>query len=356
MIYLFLILITLSFAVLSVRTRKNKNLSYFFAVLSCLPPILVSGLRSYSVGTDTDGTYWDIYIKSLDNLHGIRDKGYGYLNHFLRIIYDDFTLILIITSAIICGLFFYRIYKSSASPIYSIFLFFATDFYFISMNMIREMIVIAITSFAFPLINDDRKNSKIKYFLLTILATSMHTSGLLMIPLYFVCKYIKEIKSVIILLITVLNFLFSRIIYIYIFRLVSSFPYISRYFAKYFYLRYANVDFSWFGFLIDASILFLLCFFYKRGFPEYKNLILGYTVATNIMLYSGLLPLVHRVVMHFTFLFIIYFPNITTTIKNQTNRKIVLFSVAVGFMVYMIVTTYIQGQEEVLPYSSILFR
>lgn len=362
MIYLLLIIFCVLMGLLSSRYKlvnvTGKEIK-IYKNLSLLAIVFIAGFRGYGVGTDTSGTYWDIFNIAKNNLSAIRDRGYGFINYIISKYNGSYSLVLIVVSLLIYGFVFSRIYKSSAIPWYSVFLFFSTDFFFISLNMIRQSIVVAIFIYALPMVHSDRKKEIVKYWILALLGISMHTSGILLIALFFLYRYIKLTpkKAVII---TICNVILYKVMTIVIIKLLFKISYIRKYFFWYFQSSYNNGQISLFGILIPFSVLVFWAFIYSKNVKaredsSVNDLGLSMLMASNLMIYSGSIPLIQRIAFYFTSQIIILLPTLFLYINLKKTRNIVKTGVFICYLIYMIITIFIQKQEGVLPYSNVLF-
>ena len=203
LIYLIVIILSVFFAFIAQNMRKQYNTSkkridhqayIIFSILSFLPVFLVSAYRGYSVGTDTSGTYYDIYQLVLNNIGGIRDVGYTFINKVAICLFHSYHGVLFLTSLIFCGLSFKSIFEESKYPMFSVLLFFTTNVYFISMNMIRQSIATTLFILAIPFI---KKKEFWKFLILILIATSIHSVSLIYIFLYFLLNKKIKIKNIV---------------------------------------------------------------------------------------------------------------------------------------------------------------
>ena len=85
-VYFILMCTTLFAGWIAVRSKKaaikeynlnNVGVYFIMIAITIIPCVLVSGLRGYHVGTDTSGTYYNIYLQVLSGkLSSVRDTGY----------------------------------------------------------------------------------------------------------------------------------------------------------------------------------------------------------------------------------------------------------------------------------------
>ncbi len=131
------------------------------------------GIYSY-MGTD--------YSFAFNEELSIQDYGFNLFMIFLNRINPDTQFVVIISSIIIYSCYFYIIGKYAQDLPLSLLLMMTLDL-ISSMNGIRQVMAGAITLLGLPFIRDKKP---IPYFLLVLLASTLHKSALVLIPLYFV--------------------------------------------------------------------------------------------------------------------------------------------------------------------------
>lgn len=363
MVYICLMCICVLFAILAKKFifyYKGNNRIYLFQLLSCVCVVFIAGFRGMNVGTDTSGTYFSIFKIAQVSLSSIRDYGFGLLNFISYKICNNYNFLLLLVSIIMYGLIFVRIYKSSEIPWFSVFLFFATDFFFISMNMVRQSIAIAIFVYIFPLIHSRKKIDIVITFIFIIVGILMHSSCVIIIPAYFVIKYFKLTPQKAVT-ITIINYLLYETFDKIIINLLFKSDYFRKFFAFYFESSYNTGKMAFWGLLIPITIGLFWAFLYYNSDCERRNNIylndlgLCMLISVNLMIYSGRIPLIERVAMYFTTQVIILIPNTVGIIKKHTNQVIFKIVIIVSYFIYMWITIFLQGQESVLPYTNILF-
>ncbi|WP_455719405.1 EpsG family protein [Agathobacter sp.] len=362
MVYIVLIFICVILAILASKYvfyySDNKKI-YLFQFLSLCCVVFIAGFRGINVGTDTSGTYLEIYKIAQVNLGSIRDFGYGVLNLVSYKIWNNYNFLLLIVSIIMYSLIFIRIYKSSEIPWFSVFLFFTTNFFFVSMNMVRQSISIAIFVYIFPMIHSRKKSDIVKTWILILVGILMHSSSIIIIPAYFVIRYFKLTPKRA-LLITILNCLFYGTFDKIVITLLYRVSYFRKYFAWYFNSSYNSGKISVWGILIPLTIgIFWVFLYYSNSESRdklcFNDLGLCMLIAVNLMLYSGKIPLIDRIALYFTSQVIILIPNTVGEIKNRKNQFIFKIIILTSYFSYMYITIFLQRQEGVLPYTNILF-
>lgn len=359
MIYIFLIVFCTSIAYIDTNYKiigmrgKKSNFAKIVIIALCS---LVAGMRGMSVGADTGGTYLDIYQIAQENFYLIRDKGYAALNLIAYHLFHQYNGVLFLSALITYALAFWRIFQSSKTPWYSVFLFFSTDFFFISMNMVRQSIVVAIFIFILPYTHSEEPLKKLAYFWLVCIGATIHTTGLILLPFYFVFRYIKVTPKRA-CVITVINFMLCKKMIKIIIKILFLSQYFRSKFGWYFSSIYNSGEIGIFGVLMQVAIVLFACVFYNDNrSAEYNDVMLCALIAGNLAIYAGGIPLIGRIAYYFSAQEMVYIPCIFASIKNNKNRDIMKITVMICYTAYMLITIYIQGQENVLPYIMMSFK
>lgn len=332
----------------SIHLNKSKNFIYkFFAFASFLPLFLVSAFR-YNVGTD----YFDRYVMGLVYVKSGNQKvyeiGFRILNQLILVFTDKYIWIFIITSFLFCAFVYKAIYEQSNDIYFSIILLVITNAYFISLNAVRQSICIGIFLYAIKYI---KSNSIKKYMICIGIASTIHLSSLVYIPVYFLGKL--KVKINIHIVILTLIIIFSPFISKFFIYIIYNTKY-----AFYFSTSFNSGKISFWKLLINVSVL-LLCYILYNKCKNNKD----YIIFTNLqflsvmlLMLSNYIPLIDRIVMYFTFSQIIFLPNLVRLIKQYWTRHITKICIIVFYAIYMVNTIVLKGYEQVLPYQNILMK
>lgn len=180
------------FALILSKARINKRKAAFILLMVLW---LLMAIRSIYMGiSDTSGVYLSAFLKC---------KSYSLNRAISESIFINEPLMTFITwicSKILsyqfflalCSLFtissFYRfISKNTIKPIYGGIVFFAL-LYFYESYLIKQMMALAVVLFAFDAL---REKKVVKYIIFIGIAGLIHKSAFILIPVYFICKYIK---------------------------------------------------------------------------------------------------------------------------------------------------------------------
>lgn len=208
--------ILLSFCCLAIafnlKQRHNLFTFYFFLSLSALFLILLSGLRSYHVGTDS-GTYaikfqlFTEFNTVIDKWNNGSEAGFAFLNYLAHFFSNNYISIYILNAFIVTYCYFYGILKLSTYPALSIITLILIGPFLFHLNGARQGIALSIFFISFIFLRD--KNF-IKYFISILVGALFHKTILLTIPLYFLFTRKLTFKKY---LIVVLCFVFLLVIF-----------------------------------------------------------------------------------------------------------------------------------------------
>lgn len=362
-VYFILMCTTLFAGWIAVRSKKaaikeynlnNVGVYFIMIAITIIPCVLVSGLRGYHVGTDTSGTYYNIYLQVLSGkLSSVRDTGYAFINWFAIQFNSSYTSVLIVTSFLSIGLVIIAIFRDSANPMMSLILFFTTNMFFLSMNAVRQSIATAIFIMAIPYIRDRKPK---RYFLMIFLAAMVHIIAIIYIPIYFITKVKLNPKRVMVLGTIVV--VFGNMLGILANYLLTKVTLFSRYFSWYLNSEFNSKETNWFSLMVELGIVVLLLIVYKRAKAdeEYNILLWLHFMAIVLLMLSSRIPQAQRLSWLFSFSTVVYLPKMFGYIKGKDNRKIIAFTVNAAFFIYMIITVFIRGYHEVVPYNSVILN
>lgn len=119
---------------------------------------------------------------------GDREYLYGCLTYFLRQMTDKPQILIYIGAVISCVPVIYILYRYSFSYELGIFLFVATTYYTFSFNGMRQYMAAGILIFGAKYMFSQDKRSWLKYALIVVLASAVHSSAIIMLPIYFIVR------------------------------------------------------------------------------------------------------------------------------------------------------------------------
>ena len=168
---------------------------------------LVSGFK-YETGVDwfayeylIDSSYpidkafvngrWDLVFPTLD-------VGYSFLNSLIKSLGGGIQILIFISSLVSIGLLKKNVEKYSPLPIFSLLVYYTFFFFIFDLSGLRQGL--AIQLFFFSLRYLEKKNF-LKYILTILLATSVHWTSILLVPMYFILNRKASIRNVVIVII-----------------------------------------------------------------------------------------------------------------------------------------------------------
>jgi len=140
----------------NVRKTIGKKIFLIYATIQLT---LLCGLRHYSVGIDTKN-YINIYFETIKRVpldknffvRYNRETGYYLFTKIVSLFTDNYTWLLLIISIIIISLVSITVYKYSADPVLSIFVFITLRPYAFMFTGIRQSIALGICFFSYTIV------------------------------------------------------------------------------------------------------------------------------------------------------------------------------------------------------------
>jgi transmembrane protein EpsG len=170
-------------------TRNNFKIEYFFSVLLIS---FIVGFR-YDVGND-----WAGYVSDFNNIKtntflAFEDQYYEFAFFYINKIISGLGLSYHWMFFSISFISWYFLYKSLPNKLIPLFIFFIfiTEYFFWSMNGIRQFVALAIWTYSIRFII---KREKYYYFLFLFIASLFHTSAIILTFFYFLkLKYNRKL-------------------------------------------------------------------------------------------------------------------------------------------------------------------
>lgn len=342
------------------KNKKSKKIVINFKVMcwyiSEIILIIVAAIR-YDVGKDYMYTYVPYFNGILTgNINENIEIGFYLLNKLIQIFTRDYAWIFIVCSVI----FFHYIYKAireqSPIPTLSVFLLVGTTYYFIFLNTMRQMIAISIFLYAIKFIKE--RNFK-KYLIYMLIAMSIHTSSVILIPIYFIYGVrLNTEKTILILFLSIiLKPVFTNILL----KILE--------FTKYNMYVDSRFDTNSTGYIVIAINVCVLLFsviYYRRKkefskeednvSKEYSFYSILQLISTIIAIYDGSLPLLNRIRWGTGISIIILIPMIIKQEHNKNTRIIYVFMIVLLYSIYFLYTIGVKNANSVLPYLTIFQR
>lgn len=305
--------------------RKKKLVEKMLLVFLFIYFFVLAIGRDYVVGTDMGNYIRRYYLvttygwKDLYTMHQRWGFEYGYLiaTKLMSMISMDPRFYIICTGGFITISFQIAIKRWSKSPCVSWSLLNLLMFYPTAFNLIRMFTAIGIILFAIPYI---KHRKFIKFMLLTLLATSFHTTAILFFPLYWLVN----------IRLTKITLIWSTVccLALYIFS-SKVLVLLLRFFATYYSTRYeSNIGSgSGLGMLILLISIFTYSYFYK-DFMDYDDeyndiwmhMLLG-AIFLNMLTFN--LMIAGRLMWYLKIALVFLIPNMISSVRIRIKSALV---------------------------------
>ncbi|WP_318617953.1 EpsG family protein [Sporosarcina sp. YIM B06819] len=192
---------------------KLKKWNLWYAGMAAVALSLVMGLRHYSVGIDIAG-YLNVY-NSINpylslNLFNYDEWGYQIFIVILRNLGFGSQGYIIVTSIIISTSFALLFYRYSKNIFLSLFLHLSIGLFSMSMSGVRQTLAVCLILLAFHFII---KGNFIRYLITVFLASTLHNSALVFLPIYFLRNLkINKKMGIVLLLVTSSSLLYRKLL------------------------------------------------------------------------------------------------------------------------------------------------
>ena len=350
-IYFSIAVVTAFFAQVSVLKNLSKEVKKIFKILTVVVPSFFSGIR-YGIGTDYI-IYKNVFNEILNKVTITKRSEIGYvlLNKIIIFFTSDFQALLFIIALLTIGCVYSTLYrkKEKISVPFGMFAFMLM-YYQMTFNLSRQMLSAAIIMYAIKFLEENKKK---KYLIYTIIATSIHTSGIIGLPLVFLYKFLTEEKYrkkrlifYFVCLVAVCGY--SKILT----PIFSSIP------ALKYYLQYVSFSYEGIGIGILRYILLGIVpgiYLYKRMKDDkpimmmYAITILGFILWTNSYVSDYI---AYRISYIFLLNIVCVLGYYWKVMKNKKEIFINLFllSIIIFFWYY---DFFYLGSHETVPYTTI---
>lgn len=349
--------IFLPFFTLLISLIKNKKINGYVTAIPIIFAILLCSLRTIDVGEDT----YNYYMSFLNESNS--EPLFWAIRVFIKNSGLSFNTFLFVVSILIYSPLYYVITKKSENPAFSFFIFITfSDFFFVNtFNTLRFSIASSFILLGIYFL--DKGESK-KSILAFITALGFHYSSIIVIPIIYLCKFIKKINitfAIIAILISIcigfLSSLYSDILNL-AFTVLSNSD--SDSVDK--YLAYSTNDLdsglSPVGQIFTYclfSIVTWFCLFKKNKYKRHDEI----SLMLSVLFIGGLLAnalmgvlLAYRIVVYLLLPIIIVIPNSIIKIKNWAKIPIWAF---ICMRVYIYCSGFLyDSPANILPYNTVL--
>lgn len=316
--------------------------------------IMLTTLSVVRVGTGND--YW-VYRDNLLKIAGGHspvsyELGFVYMVKLIQTCFgiDSFRVTYAVMAIVTVSFSVKGIYDTSDWFAYSLFIFMANGFYFMSFSNMRYYFALAIAIYAMKYIFEEKY---IAFILWILVASLFHKTILLVIPVYLIAYFLKWNKKTLWLIPTGCAGLIAgkHIIRFLIFKIYP------------FYegdILYDNGKISWVNIAKCAAILIMCLIFYKDAIKENTKAAMFFNLnlfALMIYSFASYIPEVTRICYYMVVGQIFLIPEVFKGIKNKKLKCIFVVAVSLAYLGYFAMFL-IQGRNDgirILPYLSWIF-
>lgn len=304
-------------------------------------------LRWYGASTEVakKSTLEQAYAEYLNDYHHT-GKGFQLLERFLALLHADVQWFYFLTSFLVIGLIFSSIWIQSTRPVWAALFFIITANFFLAINVIAQYIAVAICVFACTFAE---KRKPIWFFLLVAIASTIHLSAIVFLPVYFLPKL--KIKPVWCAIAVIAALILSQFAYPVIKQLVL---WIAPKYENYISGWTGGAEFEWIFFGINCAVFALSTYYYPKGkdLPYYRLWYYLNVLAMIAMAFSGIVPWIKRVNYYYAAPHFLLIPMALGLEKNKT-RKIALHMITVVlFCAEIYVAIWKLNKHGTLPYMA----
>lgn len=326
LIYLIVNVILLSYSVLFLFPKNDEKETDMFCLVylfvTGLVLLLIAGFRG-DFTSDYKGyaDLFDLYNKF--SFTGIfksqfgQEIGYVLLNKIVGLFTKNSMYIMIVVSLIIIVLFFIQFKKYSTYIWLSVLMFVNVGAYYISFNIIRQIIAAAIIFSGSRFLYEKKPKN---YFIIIAVAALFHKSALIMIPFYFILNFKFNVKKL---------FLASTALFVSMTFLELILSIIQKFFYSYFKMgTYGMVGFSFKNVVLPLLVLiFVLVNYSKLDLSSPKiNVWVNAIVFYAFFSFMGLkIQMIQRIAEFFAPYILLLIPWVISRISSKELRVLTIY-------------------------------
>lgn len=202
MILMLSVLFSIYILCLFYRLLKDKERNIQAAYFLMLAVIIIIGVAAFRTNIgDTStyvGGYNDIAGKTLaEELEGKGDVGFYLITYYLYQISSNPQFMIFITAFVTQILYFKFFLQYRSYLDLQVYIYIASGSYFVTMNGIRQSLAAGIVVLSTKYIIENKFK---KFLIITLLATMIHQSAIIMIPIYFISRMKPWSKKIFIMI------------------------------------------------------------------------------------------------------------------------------------------------------------
>lgn len=344
-IYYTLILSFIFFAGKKQSIFRNKLFIYLYSI----PLIILSALRYARPGCDT-AIYLFWFGEICQGNNSLYEPGFNLLLKAISLITTNGRIMLLIINLIFFTLFFRFILKYSCCIWLSVFLFIGMEIFDQSMNLVRQLLALAIIVNSFDFLITKRY---IKFCLIIILASTFHFTAITFLVAPFL-QMIKLTQTKVLIYYTIIPILFILSSSVLTF-IMSELNIYSNYLNSSAFGIVEQPKLACILHLLINIMIFSFCYFF--GKKEKKSDI--NILMTKFLMVGGIFwalsvnfSTIGRAALYFDAFSIVLIPNILYSLKIKTNTTIIITILLVMFITKYFVIAYMRPEWfAIYPYE-----
>lgn len=370
-VYIIATLLSCGFAYLAVR-GGGRRLGWIIA--SALPLTIVAAAR-WDVGTDFMFLYhgqilsveWfrggggrelanALFARCADPLAKaqeawrcfcLEEAGYRWTVEGVVFCGGSIRAFMAVTSLLTGALVFTAVWRQCKSPVLAIYFYVATSNYFLSLNIVRQYLAIAVMLVAVEFVVKQRLWG---FVASVIVATLFHRSALLLLPIWFLprLKSARPYWGYVAIVIGLGCSFVARPL------LEAVLPTLNMgIYLKYFDTCFAKDGFEWFFFAINFAFLALGTWYYDRARATSRYFVVWYwmtVLGTVALAFSGTIPLMKRINFFFAGPQFLLLPEMFAAEENPKFRKWLTVLSVLAFAAETVIAVCVLNKNQPLPY------
>lgn len=351
-------------------TKQNRVRSTMMTVFCGTILALIMGLKSESVGNDTENyVYFFKRIGSMSSWTDLESRfetGYQIYSKIIGKIFNNYQYLFIITAIVCMVCVGVCICKYSANAAYSFFLFVGLRIFYFFLSGLRQSIAVSIVMIAFIMLQEKKY---VRFVLLVLLATTFHTSAFIFLLAWPISRMRLSGKGI---LITGIGILGVYVLFAELLSLILGL--LPSYYAH--YLTTSAFDAGNLANYLDFAIkmaFLVLAYLMNYGSRERQKAIsdnqrAGKNAAKTIpiqdtyiyfMIISAGLSLVatrasmlDRLEQYYWIFAVISIPDILAKIEKRKNKVIVITAVTILIVAYNLLLLWLRPEwNMIVPYK-----
>lgn len=316
----------------------------------CLVFILLAFISAIRDGIGIDYTSYLMHISNIQ--HGFpnyMEIGFKQLCVWLSYIDSNPRFVLVVVSILTCFFYIKAIWDQSEDITTSIFIFLSWGYYFLTFNTVRNYLALAIVLYAIKFLNKEGKKYNILFSILVVIASSIHKSALICLPMYFWAKKELKPKHVLVLLgIVATAFLLKGPVRNLVFMIYPG----------YLDSAYDTGRISWLNVIKEVAVI-LLCLGYYSKVKENKLQRFYFNLNVyGLIYYVGFywMPEVSRVGFYMNATTIMLLPSLMRSIDGKDSKLVKIIVYVFSFILFLLLLQQFQSPTTLLlPYKTWLF-